>query len=162
MNEKGQSIFEFIIFLPFMIFLLTVIISVGNSINGSINQQKAVRRYFFYIYKGNSTIPTATDLSFFARQGLQQVGVSSVGWREKAGSSGETSSSFGTCYPFNTLFSENKDDECDAPALVDNKSNFVRLFTFFGICGETYQKAEGDYFLPNYSARSLPSSCTIQ
>ena len=44
-NRKGQAIFEFIIFLPILLILYGVLVSVSSAINGSINQQKATRGF---------------------------------------------------------------------------------------------------------------------
>ena len=165
-KEDGQAIFEFVVFLPILLFLFTVIFTIGNSINGSINQQKAVRRYFFYIYKGNSTIPSARDLNFLLEQGLKKVGAVSVGWREKSegggGGEGGASSSFATCYPFSKIFSDSEDDDCFEPSVDDGKSNFIRIFTQFGICGESYNVFNGNTFILDHFGRGRSDSCTIQ
>ena len=155
--------FEFIVFLPFLLFILTIIFTVGNAINGSINQQKAVRRYFFHYYKGNSTIPLAGDLTFLAGRGLRLVGAVSVGWREKS-TGGETGQSFATCYPFSRLFGESDDDDCFSPSLDDEgRSNYIRIYTQFGVCGETYGISnDSDTFSPAYFARAYSSGCTLQ
>ena len=58
LKEEGQAIFELLVFLPVFLFLFVVIYNIGNSINISINQQKATRRYFYYIQKGNSFLPS--------------------------------------------------------------------------------------------------------
>ena len=47
-KQQGQALVEFIIFLPFMLMMYTVVITLGDAINGSINQQKATRAYFYY------------------------------------------------------------------------------------------------------------------
>jgi hypothetical protein len=47
LNQEGQAVFELLIFLPFLLFLYTIYYTAGNAINGSINQQKAVRGYFY-------------------------------------------------------------------------------------------------------------------
>mgnify|MGYP001231508587 FL=1 len=39
-NEDGQSIIEFLLFLPFIIMMYSVVMSLGSAINASINQQK--------------------------------------------------------------------------------------------------------------------------
>ena len=56
-RARGQALFEFIVFLPFLLFMLTIMFTVGNAINGSINQQKAVRRYFFTSTKATPPFP---------------------------------------------------------------------------------------------------------
>lgn len=149
-NEDGQAIFEFIIFLPFFIFFFTIMITIGNAINGSINQQKATRRYFYYLIKGNSRAPDLTDLDAFAN--LNLVGQSSVGWREKS----KNKTSFGTCYRFQTLFSGDEGETCDEPLDGENRSRFVRVFTFYGICGDSYQRV-GSHFRNEPRLRGMDS-----
>ncbi len=78
-NQKGQAIFELIIFLPFLIFLYTIYSTTGNAINGSINQQKAVRGYFYGLLRGNSYINTTTDLDEFSEKAISVVGFSALG-----------------------------------------------------------------------------------
>ena len=56
-NSKGQAMFEFIIFLPFVVVLFKMFLNIGGAINGSINQQKQLRGYFYYLNKGNSYFP---------------------------------------------------------------------------------------------------------
>ena len=158
-KEDGQAIFEFIIFLPLMLFMFTVIFTIGNSINGSINQQKATRRYFFHIAKGNSTIPGPWYLSQIDAS-VSRIGTVSVGWREKESSGGD---SYATCYPLVDFFSDNKDDDCFNPSIKDKKSNFVRIYTQFGVCGESFVRhPSGAFFLPDYGQRANGNSCTIR
>ena len=104
LNDKGQAIFEFVLFLPFIIFLYTVLVNLTNSINGSINQQKATRGYFYRLLKQDSRAPNRIDIEFFMGAGINVVGPVSVGWRRK--SLGE-SQSFGTCYKFMNFFGNN-------------------------------------------------------
>ncbi|MEI8346210.1 MAG: hypothetical protein WCG27_02000, partial [Pseudomonadota bacterium] len=61
-SQQGQSIFEFLIFFPFLLILFFSFSVVGGAINSSINQQKAARGYFFKMTRGNSRIPTAGDI----------------------------------------------------------------------------------------------------
>ncbi len=142
LDEKGQAIFEFVIFLPFIIFLYTVLINLTNSINGSINQQKATRGYFYRLLKQDSRAPNRIDIDFLIGSGLNVVGPVSVGWRRK--SIGQTQS-FGTCYKFMNFFGNETDEECDEPRDGEVTSNFVKLFTFYGVCGETYMRSDDGY-----------------
>ena len=155
-GEKGQALFEFIVFLPFLLFILTIMFMVGNAINGSINQQKAVRRYFFHYFKGNSTIPSNEDLTALFSGGVRRMGAVSVGWREK--SVGDFS--FATCYPFAGLFGD--DEDCFRPSLQEGRSNYIRIYTTFGLCGETYIQSDEGPFSPDYFRRAYASGCMIQ
>ena len=157
--ERGQALFEFVVFLPFLLFILVIMYTVGNAINGSINQQKAARRYFFYIVKGNSTLPRASNLNRYAQEGLELVGSMSVGWREKSSSD---TNPYATCYALPTLFGKSDDDECDRPSTDEGRSNFIRIYTLFGVCGETYSRLGGDRFVPDHLTRSTFSGCLLQ
>ena len=160
-KDKGQSLFEFVVFLPFLLFVLVIMFTVGNAINGSINQQKATRRYFFYINKGNSTLPRSDYLRELAGDGLERVGAVSLGWREKSAAQDTAAPAYATCYSLPTLFGKVDGDECDKPS-QDEGSNFIRIYTQFGLCGETYAKSGDDTFIVDSLGRARSGSCTIQ
>lgn len=133
-NENGQALFELIVFLPLMIFMLTIIYTIGNSINASINQVKATRRYFYYISKGNSRLPDKSDLQKFLAAGMLQPSMSSVAWTE----SRDGEKSYSACYKINTLFGADTDDDCKEPKIEEEKTQFIRIFTAYGVCGEEF------------------------
>ncbi|MEK6626332.1 MAG: hypothetical protein AABY86_15285, partial [Bdellovibrionota bacterium] len=62
MNTRGQALFEFIIFAPLFLGLMSLMISISASINGGINQQKALRGYYYNVLKGNSIIESNFDI----------------------------------------------------------------------------------------------------
>ena len=142
-NEKGQALFEFVIFLPFLIFIFTAFINISSSINGSINQQKATRGYLFRLLLNDSKAPNRHNINFFNRNGINVIGMSSVGWRIK--SVGE-SQSFGACYKFLTLFGSGDGEECDDTRIGETQSNFIKVFTFYGVCANTYMKSKNGFF----------------
>ena len=80
-NNEGQAILEVVFFIPFFIFVILLIVTVGNSINGSINQQKSTRRYLFNLIKGNSYIISQSNLKAY-QGGIRVVGNYSLGWQE--------------------------------------------------------------------------------
>src|SRR5438874_2506988 len=82
-DQKGQAIFELILFLPFLLFLYTIYYTAGNAINGSINQQKAVRGYFYNLMKNNSYVLTLSDLRSLQGNGTNQAGFFAIGWASK-------------------------------------------------------------------------------
>ncbi|GAB4015297.1 MAG: hypothetical protein Fur0010_14150 [Bdellovibrio sp.] len=139
-DENGQALFELIVFLPLMIFMLTIIFTVGNSINASINQVKATRRYFYYLAKGNSRLPDKDDLNVLLANGFSNVSMSALGWRESFDGSDAAGKSYSSCYKINTLFSNDSNDECKVPAIEDKKTQFIRIYTGYGICGEDFVK----------------------
>ena len=137
-NQKGQALFEMIIFLPFMLFLYTIYYTIGNSISGSINQQKAVRSYFYQIVKGNSYMVTLSDLKGFSTSGLKKVGFNSVGWNERLA---DGNTSFAPCFKFSSLLKSNSSEKCDdSEREEEGSSRFIRLFTYYGVCGPSYME----------------------
>jgi hypothetical protein len=139
-GESGQALFELIVFLPFMLFFFMVMVSIGNSINGSINQEKATRRYFFYLAKGNSRLPDTFDLNEYKNNGVINVQQAALAWSAKRLGAKDN---YGGCYQINSLFDSDLSDECDAPAIEDSKTRFVRVFTAFGVCGTSYSLNSG-------------------
>ena len=119
-------------------------VNVTNSINASINQQKAVRGYMFHFLKGNSTAPTMLDLVGTYDKGSIEFGSAvSIGWREK--SIGQKP--FGACFKFTRFLGDPTEETCeDANAAEeDGKSTYIRVFTFYGICGTSYHKVGNFY-----------------
>jgi len=171
LDEKGQAIFELIVFTPLFLFLFTIIYNVGSSINISINQQKAARRYFYYLSKGNSSLPLQFNLDSFKEAGtLSSVGMAFIGFRQQE-VSGE--SSLATCMKFSSFLTGDESEECedgidrsDTPVAT----SYIRIYTGYGVCGETFRLKESphrhwDPFYgetsSNSDPRSLVSSCIM-
>ena len=80
MNKKGQAMFEFVIFLPFVIVLFKMFLNIGGAINGSINQQKTLRGYFYHTLRGSSYFPSLKTLNSswksFTEAGFYAIGFS--------------------------------------------------------------------------------------
>ncbi|WP_127715139.1 TadE/TadG family type IV pilus assembly protein [Halobacteriovorax sp. HLS] len=142
-DEKGQAIFEFVIFLPFLIFIYTAFINISSAINGSINQQKATRGYFYRVLLHDSKAPNRHTMETLASAGRNVLGPVSLGWRVK--SEGDTKS-YGACYKFLGFFGNGSDEECDESRSGENDSNFIKVFTFYGVCGNTYMRSTNGYF----------------
>lgn len=158
-NQKGQALFEMILFLPFLMFLYTIYYTAGNSISGSINQQKAVRGYFYAIVKGNSYIIPLVDLKFFRDSNITKIGFNSVGWNEHL--SGKKS--FSPCFKFSSLLKNNSTEECEGSEReAEGSSRFIRLFTFYGVCGPYYTSTpeDKDYFDIDPRNQASMVSCT--
>lgn len=144
-NQKGQSLFEFLVFMPLLVMLMGVFYSFGSSISMSINQQKAVRGYFFHLLKGNSYGINFPDLAQLASQGTRKVGMFSIGWRIKDAGGGKNS--FGSCFKVSNIFSGNDDEDCYGEARpVEGSSRFIRAFTAFGICSNSYVESGGNFY----------------
>lgn len=136
-NNKGQAIFEMVIFLPFLVFLFTIFYTVGNSLSGSINQQKAVRGYYYHLVKGNSYIVPPQDIEGYKAGGIKKMGFFAIGWSETQ-PDGQTPS--GNCFHFTSMLKNGSTEECISktrdPA---DESSFVRIFTMYGVCGPVFQ-----------------------
>ena len=156
-NEKGQAIFEFILFLPFLILLFTIMSTVGNSINGSINQQKATRAYFFNLTKGNSFVPNRKDLTNYKNVGNFNVGMAGLGWIKRL----ENRNPVAPCYKLNTFYgSEDGPESCDEPTTAASTTRFIKVFTYFGLCGESYTAPNSDVFQEASSQKGF-ETCKI-
>lgn len=161
-NQKGQAIFEMVLFLPFLVFLYSIYYTIGNSISGSINQQKAVRGYFYHLVKNNSYMSTAKDLYEFENtNSMKTVGFASVGWREKGSADG--GSSFAPCFTFSSLLNGNSSETCDgSDREEDQKSRFIRIFTFYGVCGPVYTSTgSGGGMAIEPNAQNNPALCSL-
>lgn len=163
LKEDGQAIFEFLAFMPFLVFLFVVIVTIGNSINASINQQKFTRRYFYYLMKGNSFFPDHFDLNNYVNSaGAQMVGMTSIAYRAKA----DGSNSMAPCFRFINAFSGDPSESCEKDA-AGGVSNYVRVYTFYGACGATFTVDGSGNPVPGFNGTnqtnlSSPVSCTIR
>lgn len=155
-HEEGQAIFEFIIFLPFLMYMVTVLINSGNAINASINQQKSTRGYAYHLLKGNSTVPTLEDLRIYNNAGANQSASFVVGY---AGSK-EGENYYGSCYKFNRIPGANIPEETCTETNDERITDFIRVFTFYGVCGDTYTISNNKYYR-SYFQRGL-GSCIIR
>ena len=161
-NQKGQAIFELVLFLPFLIFLYSIFYTVGNSVSGSINQQKAVRGYFYHLTKNNSYINTHRDILYFADQAsLKVIGFGAVGWREKEGGN---DNAFAPCFTFASMLRGSSEEKCEDPTRpVAESSSFIRIFTFYGVCGPVYSapaSGVGNYKIEP-TMQSNPALCSL-
>src|SRR5690606_15248645 len=110
-NDKGQALIELIIFLPLMITLYSVIGGFASSINGSINQQKITRAYFYYRIQNNSTNP---EIKAGPIQNWETFGMSYIGWKDYfKGGSDEGGLPVMPCYKISIPFKENPADKCE-------------------------------------------------
>lgn len=139
LDHKGQALIEFVLFLPFMMMMYMSILTIGNAINGSINQQKITRGYFYYRLSNNSTMPR--PLRDPSRpepsEGWSIFGMQIIGWADKF----EGRNPVSACYKFALPF-EDSEEECD-DKFTETKTPFIRTETVYGLCGATYQKHTG-------------------
>lgn len=162
-NEDGQSLFELIVFLPVLLLILTVMVTVGNAINSSINQQKVTRSYYYYVLRGNSLGLNAIDLKEYGQtSSMSNVGMFAIGWRRSdPGQSNEEV--FATCFRFSTLFSgDSQDVNCDEPNVSGQKTSIIRLYTAYGLCTEVYTTSDAsDGLVPAYTLRAIGGLCSL-
>lgn len=107
-----------------------ITLSLGNAINGSINQQKITRGYLFARIKNNSNLPRYQDISDTA---LQQYGLFFMGWAYKR----EGSEVVAPCYPFKTFIKANNNEKCEDKYTKETTQE-IRVQTVVGICPTTY------------------------
>lgn len=163
-SENGQALFEMIIFLPFLIFLFTIFYTAGNAINGSINQQKALRGYFYQVVKGNSYLLTHEDLKSHSSNGIKIAGFNAIGWNETLINEKR---SMAPCFKFSNFLKSNSKEECESPDREEEgSSQIIRVFTMYGVCGPTYFENQefdgsGKFYSILPEGQSGISSCTL-
>jgi len=144
-DQKGQALIELIIFLPLMFMFYSMIAGFANAINGSINQQKVTRAYFYYRIQNNSTIPKP-DWEEENFVNWSQFGMFFIGWKDYFLNSNQP---VAPCYRLTVPLSANSDDKCETKYTTPT-SQFIRVQTVYGICGATYQN------LGNKMIQSVP------
>lgn len=161
-SEKGQALIELIIFLPLMITLYSVIGGFASSINGSINQQKIARSYFYYRVQNNSTIPGTRSGDWDT---WTQFGMFFIGWRDHT-VDGEANPVM-TCFRVSIPFKNAPKEKCDE-AYSETNTLWVRVGTVYGVCGGTYMRNNTQiHLLPdlkdsNFNSVVDKSSCIIR
>lgn len=160
-GQKGQAIFEFIVFLPFFLILLAIIVTMGGAINGSINQLKSTRGYFYYLVKNNSNLPPREDLVPLEGR-ITATGMYSIGWRDQ--SIGGVP--HGPCYKVlsfamgPTRASENCVDKLNTAEQI---SSFIKVFSVYGVCSTSYAMGSSGKLEFNHLVNgSISGDCTIR
>lgn len=133
-NQKGQALIEFVLFLPFMMMMYMTVLSIGNAINGSINQQKITRGYFYYRLSNNSTMPRPRRVDVEPSDAWQVFGMQIMGWAESLDGNSPVSPCFKFAIPF-----DDEEEECNQ-TYSEKRSQFIRTETVYGVCGATYVK----------------------
>ncbi len=153
-NNEGQSLIEFIVFLPIVTILLVILLNIGSSINGAINQQKITRSYFFSRVKGNSMIP-------YEKENFEVFGMFHIGWAEIM--KGEQPVL--PCYDLSLNILSDENDETDCKNYTGDSTQFIRVGTVFGMCGATYIRTSGDnkvWRLPAFTGQYVEEYITLQ
>ena len=138
-NINGQALFEFLIFTPLFLGLMSIMISISSSINGGINQQKAVRGYYYNVLKGNSIIESSFDLAALDAP-ISTIGFFALGYQEHA--NGPTP--YAPCYKLH-MFGPKDGETCDNAQTADGKTEFIRVLTMYGLCGATFSRGPEGY-----------------
>lgn len=164
-NEDGQAILEFLVFLPLFLLFVGLIVGLGSAINGSINQQKAVRGYFFYTAQNNSMIPKP-DYINNPKDGWRSFGMYFIGWYDRI----DGNQPIAPCYKIPVPL-DSGDNVCD-DSYSELTTQLIRVGTVFGICGATYYNNGNHVFSAPFKesggdAGDAPSvsgvdSCTIR
>jgi hypothetical protein len=137
LDQKGQAILEFMLFLPFMLMMYSVSLSIGSAINASINQQKITRGYFYYSAQNNSVLPNPRRTGPEPSDGWSVFGMQIMGWATRL-VDGRTPEA--PCYKFKLPLGESAGDVCEEQ-YSGNSSQYIRVKTVYGICGATYVKS---------------------
>ncbi len=154
--QTGQALFEMLLFFPFMLILYSVIMSMGGAINGSINQQKVARAYFYSQVKNNSHIPAASDLDNLSIS--SHVGAFFIGWREYS----DGLVPVAPCYKVSPFVRASTSEDCDQ-SREQSTTSFIRVKTAYGVCSATYSLQEGTFVAAHgFMPVSLRSSCELR
>lgn len=141
--QKGQALIELIIFLPLIVTLYSVIAGFANSINGSINQQKITRAYFYNRLQNNSTFPGPNLVD---ESGWSLFSFFFIGWKDYF-TDGQTPVM--PCYKISIPFKDGPKDKCE-DSYNQQKTLWVRVGTVYGVCGTSFYQSNGNvFFVPD-------------
>lgn len=138
-DQNGQALIELIIFLPLIFTLYGLIGGYANAINGSINQQKITRSYFYYRAQNSSTFPkpgavSPTYLSW------NRFGMFFIGWSDKPiDGAGKP---IAPCYQISFPLQGAASDTCEGTYSAAT-TQYIRVGTVYGVCGNTYANVSG-------------------
>lgn len=155
-NQKGQALIELIIFLPLMFMFYSMISGFANAINGSINQQKVSRGYFYYRVQGNSMVPKPTVGN--NHMSWRTFGMFYVGWMDKfEGGGDEGGKPLSPCYKLSIPLAPGTSDSCEAKYTTPS-TMFIRVQTVYGVCGTTYYRDDNNVLLiPDFKGAQFES-----
>lgn len=152
LNQKGQALIELVVFLPLMFTLYSMISGFAGAINGSINQQKATRAYFYYRVQNNPFVPKPDEGD--THLNWNEFGMFFVGWLDQMQSDNPIS----PCYRISLPMASNAPEQCDQP-YTQETTQYIRVGTAYGICGATFARATAGsghnvYILPHAAGAS--------
>jgi len=159
LDQKGQALIELIVFLPIMFMFYSMIAGFANAINGSINQQKIARAYFYYKVQNNSTIPKPDGDTY---KNWRTFGMFFIGWKDYF----VDQKPVAPCYQLTIPLKASSSDKCEEKYSSDS-TLFIRVQTAYGVCGGTYANlgnaihAIPDYPGANFTELVSRGSCVI-
>lgn len=164
-DQSGQAMIELIIFLPLMFGLYGMIRGFANAINGSINQQKITRAYYYFRIQNNSMVPRPLRKTV-SDKGWSKFGISYIGWADHL--KGEEFP-VATCYQITIPLTPVGSDNCDSNYSTES-TQWIRVGTVYGICGATFgvdTNISQFYLVPDAAGSTFQelldvSSCSIQ
>ena len=137
-NQKGQALIEFMLFLPFILMMYSVTLSISASINGAINQQKITRGYFYYRAMNNSSMPKPRRDSPIYNK-FRVFGQQISGWRDQL----RGITPLKACYKFRIPFAAGTGgDDCEV-GYQNRITQLIRVGTVYGVCAETHVTSGG-------------------
>lgn len=139
-NEKGQGMIEFFLFLPFMLMMYSICLSLVSSINAAINQQKITRGYFYYKMQNNSLVPGPRRDGVQPEASWSQYGMHINIYGEYLKGDNPMS----TCFKFQVPLGKKEGDSCDQ-TYTETTTQYIRVATAYGICGATYTSNNGRF-----------------
>lgn len=132
--QKGQALFEFLVFIPLIFILLSLFMTIQSALNASINQQKFTRGFFYNIVQNDSRLPNSNALDAIRGDGVQMASIYAFGWKEA--SKGQVP--LAPCFKIKTFFGNPSNEQCTPGETTKDTSQFIRVKTVYGVCGATY------------------------
>lgn len=139
LSQKGQGLIEFLMFLPFMLMMYSVILTFSNAMNASINQQKVTRGYFYYRIQNNSMFPQPSrDSGGEPSDAWRYFGMEIMGWAESF--EGGNNKPVAPCFKLRLPLGTADDDACEE-AYGETTTQFIRVASVYGVCGATIENS---------------------
>lgn len=139
LDQNGQALVELIIFLPLIFTLYSLIGGFANAINGSINQQKITRSYYYFRAQNSSTIPKPDVASNPPHHAWRKFGLDFIGWADYLEGN---ENPVAPCYQISFPVAAASSDKCENK-YSQKTTQYIRVGTAYGICGATYVTAGG-------------------
>jgi hypothetical protein len=140
LSQKGQGLVEFLLFLPFMLMMYSVILTISNAMNASINQQKIARGFFYYSVQNNSMMPIPSRKGEEPSSSWRYFGTQVIGWADSF--DGESSNPIAPCFKLRLPLGTGEDDACEE-GYTDPTTQFIRVSSVYGVCGATMENQNG-------------------